>query len=544
MFALRTIPMRARQAICILALGLFVLTLSAGAALAQAIDAAGAAQLKADIERALERRATNFSAQGNGAQLQRDGELTVEPKGGYYAVVLPHISVKASDGGTMDIGVIKLNAIPAGQDLWRVTMAVPTPLTGFDPTGVPRVKFSIGKQQFTGVWHAKFDTYTEMDLNYGDILIDVNDPANKFKVQVGNISGSMKMEEQSYGKYSGPYNFVAENTSFAGTNADTGKPVDGKIARIETRGHMLNADLKKAYDFQTSMESRAEGLQSNPNNPDPQMGKAIMNDVMDYMTSFADNFDSALNLQGVDINLDDPSNPGTPMRVQMDKLGFNLNMDGMDGDKLNLTLNYGVEELNVLPTPPQSMGYMPFTVMFNMATKNLPHKVLTDIMTNNVGAQMDAQSGQGAPPNPGMVLMETKSALANAGTFMSLDGTHLKAGGLEANLTGDIRASAASMMGAVINLKLVISGVDKVMAALSSPDTPPEVMQQSMGMLGMLQSMGKPEVGPNGNNVLVYNLELTEDGRALLNGGPLPIPGMGGPGMGGPGMQGGPMPLP
>lgn len=553
MFSFRKYSTRTGRTIGAMALGLFALTLVTATACSKK-DAAtkeGAAELKAALERSLERQMLIYRPDEFIPGLQYDGEVIVVPQGDHYDVTMPHMRIVTLDGGEMDVGQIKMQATAAGPNLWQKTWAWPTHLTGFDDAGTKRVELSIGSQSATGLWNAEFDYHTNLDIHYSDLSVEFTLPEGlgHIALDIGNVTSTREMIEQSADLYSGTEKAVLEDVRFTITTPFSAEPVTGRIAHIYMGGSMVNGSLKNIYDFETRMTSYAE---ADPE--DLEVGVAMMNDVMNHLTSFADAGDSTMSLQGIEVTFDSPNAPGTPMNLQMDELSFGLGLKDLNSNAISIALSYGMEGLNLSPAPPPVANFLPFSLVLNFDTKNLPNREAFAGWS-----QTQLQTGIDAKNDPlgetqihhAQIVDETeqnvqilKDALSQAGTVLNLDGTRISIGGLDARLNGDVRASSSATMGAMMDMRLVIKGVEKAMTALSQPDIPPVMMQQGMMGLGMLQAMGKAEVGEDGGNVLVFNLELTEDGSTLLNGKPMPVPGLGGATATEPMPNEPPMPLP
>lgn len=535
MFSLKAFSTPARRALGLMSLCLLAaLLFTATACSKKTATKEGAAELKAALERSMERLVLLYPPAEDFPGIAYEGEVIVTPQGDYYDVTLPHVSVKELQGGTMDIGVLQYKVTPAGQNQWRETWAWPSTLTGYDAAGAERIKISIGEQSSTGVWNAEYDIFTDLDAYLNDVSLTYTaDDNSKIHFDIGSIKSTIKLEEKSTDIYSGPTVTVLEDVYLSMDFAGLGGPFTSRITRVECSNNATRMNLKAYYDYLTTMATISQMEEDNFD--DPAAAVTFIDEMLNYMTSITESYEGIMSLQGVEFTYTGENTPDTPVRWEMDKLSFGLNIGGFRGSLLNIGLNFSTEGLNQTPAQPGQDQLQPFTFVFNSTTENLPHKELSSIVRNSIAdyaaADIDGQSDLPDQPTTPEITGDPVAALTNAGTAIRLDGTRMSAGGLEAQVSGAISANADAAMNAVADLTLAVKGVDKAMTVLSQPDTPPEVMQQGMMVLGMLQAMGKPEVSEDGSNTFIFNLQLSQDGQATLNGEPLPVPGLGGPDM-------------
>ena len=190
---------------------------------AATIDAAGAAHLKTVFTNLLTDKAKRITSQGS--KLVMDGDVMVEPASGYYAVTLPHLSVVSADNSRFDIGMISVNVIPDDKpDQWKMSLALPTPLTWRDAQGAEKVKVEIGKQNFAGIWNEKLQNFTKLKAEYRDIK--VNTPDKQFLGAATGLTLIYDLNQGSDGHWSGPINYAANGVVLAmadGTAVSIGK---------------------------------------------------------------------------------------------------------------------------------------------------------------------------------------------------------------------------------------------------------------------------------------------------------------------------------
>ncbi|MCB1529974.1 MAG: hypothetical protein H6853_08865 [Rhodospirillales bacterium] len=152
----------------------FCILASGNARAAVPIDEAGAENIRTIVQTLLDRQ--KAVRELSGGALETKGVLTVEMARTYYAITLPHITLVDPAGRRAEIGMIALNATPAGQEgKWRLSIALPTPMTWFDTEGNLSMRVHLGAQQLSGVWDEALETFSTLHAAYGNIKISSRD---------------------------------------------------------------------------------------------------------------------------------------------------------------------------------------------------------------------------------------------------------------------------------------------------------------------------------------------------------------------------------
>lgn len=191
---------------------LLLLTLSfllfAPAAKAQGLDPQ-VAILKGQIEGFLE--AQKITAQKNGCLFATNGDLTVEKANGYYAFTLPHITFTDAKGVRSELGMLAINATPDGTDNWKISMALPTPVNSFNPSGKQTFRTDLGAQNISGVWNVKLGHFT--NLNGSIATVKISNLVEQTTMTVANASLNALLSETTPGTWSGKANALLANVS-------------------------------------------------------------------------------------------------------------------------------------------------------------------------------------------------------------------------------------------------------------------------------------------------------------------------------------------
>ncbi len=136
-----------------------------------ATDAQSEASLRGVIERLLNGQKAAFEK--TGGTFVKEGAIMIEPAGSYYAVTLPDITLVQPNQSKTALGLIALNASPAGAKKWNITMALPTPIITKDKEGKTESELAIGKQSFTGLWDESFENFTSLKTIYQSVRLSL-----------------------------------------------------------------------------------------------------------------------------------------------------------------------------------------------------------------------------------------------------------------------------------------------------------------------------------------------------------------------------------
>ncbi len=176
--------------------------------------------LKGQIEGFLENQ--KATALKNGCRLETKGAITVEKAAGYYALTLPAITYTDSKGIRSEIGMVAVNATPQPGNDWKVSLALPTPISSFNTSNVESVRTDIGTQTATGVWNEKLGHFTSVSANLGNIRL--NDLMNQSTITIGAMALTSALTEKDPEAYTGTANATLNNigiydaeTTFKGT---------------------------------------------------------------------------------------------------------------------------------------------------------------------------------------------------------------------------------------------------------------------------------------------------------------------------------------
>lgn len=418
------------------------------------------------------------------------------------------------DEGVWEIGDIVHTFVPQGGDAYAVTARVPDTTTIYDHNGMAVGGTTIGSQSFEGLYRLDLNLWPQAAGEAGDIAFSI-DPSDDERtgIAIERIAYDSALTESAPGKWGGPTRAVVEGIGLSG---DT-----GEIGRIE---RLTIAVEQRALDYvffqalslaRTTIEQR---FGMTPDFGDPQ-ARTAMQELMRPVLALARERAPLMGDVGVSIELDGISgtdqDTGTP--VEIDRVRFALGASGLDTASGAIAIAFEHEGLT-MDMDGATGGYLPREASFVVTLDRLP---VDD------GSAMVLEMFEGGIDDPvsfrdniGMALafmgLGMQQSMAASGSTLEIERIAWVSDALKAEMTGSLVASASSPTGGTGTVTLVVEGLDEAVAQLSAARDDPDAQEMAMP-LSMLQAMGQrtEEAGVVRH---LYVLELTPDGRTLLNG--------------------------
>lgn len=490
----------------------FALTGTGGRALA--MDKSDTAHLESMFKDALARY--KDGAARRGSTLQTEGDVTVTPAEGYYAVTLPHLTLISSGGERVEIGIVAINAIKDKKpDQWKMTVALPTPIIGYSADGNISTITKIGAQNFAGVWNEKMRSFIMMDARYKDISITTKNEGIAVKIPEIAVSGNLN--ETKPGLLSGPMNFVL--TGLSATFDDDGSLLT--VGKISLNSGIKDYALDAVAAFEEKMEA-IEALQKQGHEKDASKAhaQALYNMVSEFMTSAWDGVSFSATLENA--TLTQAAGAGQrDTKFGLDSAGFGLELNGFRSNNVSMHLTWQYKNLKILPTPPEFMETAPTNMNVDVSLNQLPLREMLDLGKSALHASL-------ATPEAGnLVLLQTAMTLpqmlTKAQVNASVNDISVGNENYQANMTGRFVANLNALRGFTGTLHAEITGLDYLIMSLNSrvkkiaPDSPRrDNIMNMLNSLNALQSNGRVE--QSSAKKWIYDFELNEKGETLLNG--------------------------
>lgn len=498
----------------LLAFSAVVLLLLPAPALAQKnTDPETAAKLRTLFSDLLEKR--KLDAQNNGGKLITDGDLLVEEADYYYAITLPSLTINYKNTGTK-IGIIAVNVVPTNDPaVWKMTVAVPTPIKIYDSNNELKTQIHFGKQKFIGLWHEDVDIFTKLDAHYQDIRIEDKDI--DADIRLSDVTASMDLIKNSNNTWSGPAHYSAKKLSIMATGKS-----EISIQNMNINAHIDDYDINAAMDYQDQLGSLAESYESDDKiSTSPEHVAGLYDLVTNAVGNVWNAFSADLSFDDLDMTLYDEND--VKEQTKLTKAGIGFEIAGFRDNALKIGMRFHYDGLKVDPESPETKDTIPEQAHFDLSINNLPYQELVDLGKDT--AKTLATSPQMAQMTGLAALMMAPQILTSAGTNIKITDSFFKNTHYNMLFDGMLTANINAVLGATAQARAEIAGLDALLNIISrnmensslAEDIRSDLAQKR-SYLEMLKSLGAAGHGQNGDEVLRYDFTLTEDGKMQLNG--------------------------
>lgn len=463
----------------------------------------------------LERQAEE--AESRNAKLVTEGDIMVEDAGSYYAVTLPHISLEYPEGGRFEIGIIAINAIPGEDKTIKMTVALPTPMTAFNPDGEAVMAASIGRQNLSGIWHEDMRSFTKLKAKYSDIRMQSLEDSTA--VLMPKAEAVINLEQNEGGNWSGPLTLdIRELQTFS----ETGEAV-ATFGHIGLNSSVFDYSLDTVMKHEDNMRALTESLQSGDSpSTSSQHITAIYKLVTDVMMNAWDGFENTITVSDMDINV--PAKGNEPAEhVTLDQGGFSFDMTGFRDNNVAMRIAFSYEGLSVEPVPEDFSATTPTDMNFDFNITNVPFSEIVGLGETTIDA--GTKNPQMAQMIGLQALMSIPQLITEAGTKLSIDNSY--AGNESYNvlvngaLTADLKAALGATGESTIEVRGLETLIDAYKAQLDDPDiteAEEKVIKDNLKKISTLQLIGQQAEDDQGRAIRSYKFELGQDGKATLNG--------------------------
>lgn len=507
---------------------LFVCLLMVGAPLRAApINDEGAARLKSIFETILSDQAKMLSAKGK-TTLEREGEVLVEQADTYYAVTLPYLQVAYQDGSKLKIGIISVNALPhesstPEDDQWKMTLALPTPMTMYNKDNKPVSRVSIEGQKAAGIFHGNVQQFSKLDAKYENIKIESAKAGGE--TMISNVIARFNFDQDAKGLWSGPGYIELNNLKSRQSN---GLQV-ASIGNIKGSYTMDQWDPKAGRAYQTRYIALQDKGAFQSRSLAPADAKELSTALLDLFTKGMNGINATFSIADVTLTKpaplkaqtleDTPEEPAQDKNLKIADAAITFGMNGLLNDSVALGLNVKYNGLEVSPLAEEDKDIAPSKLNMDIQIKNIPFKQLLEMGQNTMAAAGD--NPQQALQLAGITLMmKLPAILSQAGTSIELNNNNVGNALYNVDLNGSIIADIAAANSATAKATMVFQGLDalltKTKAVSLNPENPnSEKMQKLSQRLEFLKSIPGAQ---NGSETYTYDFVLDAQGQMLLNG--------------------------
>ncbi|MCB1680514.1 MAG: hypothetical protein H6858_02515 [Rhodospirillales bacterium] len=484
------------------------------------------------------------------------GEVAVEPKGEYYAITLPKVEIKLDESlmaqappapqdpaqaqtppatppaseFVFDLGQTAINAVPDEKPgYWKMTVALPATLS-MKIADEMAMNINIGKQNTAGLFHEEYGYFTKMDALYQDVKFNIVSMGQTTDFTIPELSMKSNLEEEEGGLLTGPTTVRASDFSFN---------IPDEHAMIKIGALQLDAGLKRykampSGEYKTKMIEYGQKLKSMTENPSQPPSGAQIEEIVNSILGFSDfeGMNVRYSLENLDISADPPKDDFRPdeplkaLKIGSAFVGFGL--DQLKSETGSFNFGFGYNDVMVDPVPPGYEGIIPNAVNIDVKANKIPIQSIWTSSMNTVKAvaqnpEMGTMAGMG-------LLMQLPVMLTQAGTEIEVKDNYVGSPEYKASLNGNVKADATAAMQFVANFKGQFDGLDelltKVQANANNPKLPNAYeFNDIANQLQSMKSMGQQGTGANGKSSYAFDIQVSPDGKATING--KDIPGMG-----------------
>lgn len=470
-------------------------------------ESEAAAQVRAALGAAL----SGFSENEEG-RLEYTIDIAEEADGAMVATIRS-LRLVAPDA-TWEIGDLVYAMTPDSQGIYGVVMSVPEVTTFFDADGMAVGGTTVASQDIRGTWNVDLNLWTQGTFALHDIALEFTPPdEDPFAVTIGQIAGDGGMSETAPGKWSGPSRIALESIVFGGDRGEA-----GRIARIDIGIEQRAVDY---LFFQAMGLARAEfegRFGVHPSADDPAVQQALQ-EITRPLIAMARERAPLLGDVGMDFALQGlsgtDSESGTPFSLE----SLHIAMSAHDLDAQKGIVRIALEHSGfAMAIDGATQRYLPSDGAFVIAFRDLPIEDSATMALEMFEGGLDDPAA--FQDNAMMALtflgLGMQQSMAATGTTLEIENISYVSQALKASMAGALVATTASPLGATGTVTLEVEGLDEALAEIAASKNDPDAQDMAMP-LSMLQAMGE-RVEEGGSVRHVYVMELTPDGRTLLNG--------------------------
>lgn len=485
----------------------------------QAAQALDARQLHEDIVAALNSAAGPFS----GVPLSYE-EVTVWPRGEGYRVAITGLSTQPGpDGLWLDIGDIAYSLRETEPGFYRVSeFALPESIEVRDAEGNTSVLVTYDVQRLEGVWVSALANFLELDMLLTDVR--AGSPDGEFRASLARLGAVSRADQEAQGLYS-------QAGDMRATDLRIEVPGEGGFAVREISG-VVNVE---AFDLDAyaRLSAEMEALAGRGAEPSEEDMAALMQ-RMAGLNLLPRAFGERFSVSGLSVT---DAEGQTLFKVD----GAEMDLAGGGFDQPLAHLRFGLKHENLDTNG--SLGaqagpwkeLMPRDAGLVMSLERLPaERLWQSVFKMAAFAFMQSAQEQQAPGQmPGqmdqmlmfMFMGEALPALTEAGTQLRLPHFLVASEAATLRAEGAFDVDPAAPQGLTGSLEMALTGLDRVIELLQAEiDAGNQDALGPMGMANWLKVMARREIGSDGQPADLYSLQITADGRTLLNGQPLGLP--------------------
>ena len=454
---------------------------------------------------------------GTGTTFVTEGETLIEESEGYFAITLPHISLENDDGSHTDIGMIAINAVPGDTaDEWKMTAAMPTPIVYYDEQDAPFMTLNIGAQNFAGIWHKSFRNFIKLNALYRDVEVQEHQKGVSVKMPVTKLIYDLKRDDNQL--WSGPFSIISNNI---GINVED-ELAGATIKEIAIKSDVTDYSIEAVVDYQDKINALNESYMAGDTEVSTEHVLGLYNLIAGFLGTAWDGFDFTTSIKG--INITRPEQAGAPEgSIKIDNGSFSLGMSGFRSNAVNMGIKFSYDGFKMEPQSNNLNEASPDHIHFDLSINKLPYKELVELGKTSIQALMTAPESSTLVGLQAMVMVP--QLLTQAQTNLALTETSVGNDKYKIHGNGKMTADLNAAMGMTGQANAKIHGLDVLIDSLNKAAASEEIdedkaknIQDTLQALTMIKMVGQMEKDEMGRDIRTYDLQLTSEGKAILNG--------------------------
>lgn len=535
------------------------------------IDAAGAARLKEYFSKYLKNQ-EEMNEAGGDLDVVYTGDVSVEPKGEYYAVILPKVVLKPGEnlkkamnpppapgqppapepsealGFTLDLGQTALNAIPDDKPgYWKMTVALP----GTMSINVPNefsANLSIGEQNTAGLFHEVSGNFLKLNSVLKNVKINAMSGGEASEFNIPEITMNANLEEETPGYVTGPSLVRISGLGFDIPNQ--GGRID--LGAIQVMANLTRYRLMPIEEYKEktlTFIQKMKGIEDAALAGQPPSAQTI-DEIVNAILAMCDfeGFNFAYSLENLSVQAKQAQGIGEFNNFKLGAASFGFGMEGLKSEHSALNMKLGYSGIAMDPVPPGYEGVIPDAVNVDLSAGKIPLQAMWT-SSLNAGKAIAQNPDAGIMAAMGL-MMQLPMMLTQAGTEITVKDNYVSAADYKASLNGLVKADPAAVMQFVADLKGRFDGLDELLARVKAKAADPNFpnayeFNDMASQLESLRQYGQAAAGPDGKAGYDFDIKVTADGKTIVNGQDIPMgPPAGGPDEQDPAAGGAEQPLP
>jgi len=476
-----------------------------------AVTAEGAQAIAAAVEAGIRKW---FAADVTDGSVLWKGTTTATASGDHYQVSLPFLSLVNDDKSRLDVGVIRLAVKPLADGNHQVGIALPPSMPHFDSKGAPEGAMTIGRQQVFGVWAPRFQTFLSLDAALGAIGITNN--KGQARLNLADVAGKVDLKADGAGPntYSGASSFTLGGLK---AHDEKGVPV-GSIGTLAIDATYGRLDLERLAKLTDSVPAAAPAAAPTPSpqaapQATPSASGAPAPAPLPPMPAVPD-VQGLFGGAGFTLRLDDiaftDTDDGTRFGWKQARLQGGV--DDLDKPMARATLGFSQNGLSFEPLPGPG-EFLPQSIEFAMSMGKVPTAALSQAFSASSMPGLDIATAGAAAG------FQFLGALGQAGSEIKVDRLSVVTPATAGTLNGQATFTQSAAFGAVGAFSLVMRGLDSAIKALKPKGGKPDPDTQGIIQgLTMIQALGQQSKDERGQELRTYRIDLTPEGKVMLNG--------------------------